>query len=284
MKAADFNYVRPNTLMEALNLISKADEDVAIISGGQSLIPMMNFRLVEPSTLIDISKLPELQKIEHLGATLEIGAGLTYAEIEKSDIVNSKVPLLAHAIEFIAHSAIRNRGTIGGSVALADPAAEIPALLIALNATIFLQSRTGHRLISADEFFLGTYETALEPGEIVFKISIPTINTSYGFYEVTRRHGDYASAGAIITLPEREKTNTQGSRVVLFASTNKPERITSLEGTLNRLGQEAIPTISKAKITDSLINTKLEKDLHNSEQTKFIHSVTALKRALEMIK
>jgi len=179
MKAADFNYVRPNTLTEALNLISKADEDAAIISGGQSLIPMMNFRLVEPSTLIDISKLPELQKIEHLGATLEIGAGLTYAEIEKSDIVNSKVPLLAHAIEFIAHSAIRNRGTIGGSVALADPAAEIPALLIALNATIFLQSRTGHRLISADEFFLGTYETALERGEIVLKISIPSFSFKF---------------------------------------------------------------------------------------------------------
>lgn len=284
MKAADFNYVRPNTLEEALSLVSKADDDIVVMSGGQSLIPMMNFRLVEPSSLIDISKLSELQKIEEQGNTLEIGAGVTYTEIEKSDIINSKIPLLSHVIEFIAHSAIRNRGTIGGSVALADPAAEMPALLIALNATVVLRSQTEDRFIKADEFFIGTYETALKPNEIVVKISLPITEVNYGFYEVTRRHGDYASAGAIITVHKQNNSNTQNSRVVLFASTNKPERIIGLEDILNQIEPGTTPIINKETITDALMNTKLEKDLHNSERTKFIHSVTALKRALEMIK
>jgi CO/xanthine dehydrogenase FAD-binding subunit len=116
------------------------------------------------------------------------------------------------------------------------------------------------------------------------KISLPITEVNYGFYEVTRRHGDYASAGAIITLHKQNNFNTQNSRVVLFASTNKPERIIGLEDILNRIEPGTTPIVNKETITDALMNTKLEKDLHNSERTKFIHSVTALKRALEMIK
>ena len=195
MKAPSFAYAKARSLAEAFDLIERPG--ARVLAGGQSLIPSLNMRLSSPELLVDITGLRELSGIEPRPGGLRIGALTTHAQIERSPIVAQHVPLLAQAAREVAHPAIRNRGTLGGSIALADPAAEYPACLVALKATIVVAGKDGERLVAADDFFKGLFEVDLRPGELVVAAEFPAIlkEERSVFLELARRHGDYAIIG-----------------------------------------------------------------------------------------
>jgi carbon-monoxide dehydrogenase medium subunit len=197
MKAAAFDYVKPKALHEALSLLEEAGEDARLIAGGQTLLATLNMRLSEPSVLIDITDVAELKGISVVGNSLRIGALVTHTEIEDSDLVAKHAPLLKAAAPHIAHRAIRNLGTWGGSLAYGDPAAEWPACSLTLRATMIIHGPAGERRISAKDFFIDLYTTSLEPDEILVATEIPLASKQEVFYfhELARRHGDYAVAG-----------------------------------------------------------------------------------------
>ena len=195
MKAPSFAYAKPRALAEALALAARPA--ARILAGGQSLIPSLNLRLSSPELLVDINGLPELKGIRFDNGVVRIGALATHAEIGKSDVVNEHLPLLAEAVPHIAHPAIRNRGTLGGSLALADPAAEYPACVLALDATIVAEGSKGSRKIRASDFFKGLFETDLEDGELLTAVEFNAQkkDEKSAFLELARRHGDYAIVG-----------------------------------------------------------------------------------------
>ena len=192
MKAPSFAYAKARSLADAFDLIERPG--ARILAGGQSLIASLNMRLSAPELLVDITGVGDLSGIELRPGGLRIGALVTHAQIEKSPLVARHVPLLAHAAREVAHPAIRNRGTLGGSLALADPAAEYPACALALNATIVLAGRRGERRVSAPHFFKALYETDIRAGELVAAAEFPKVDRSV-FLELARRHGDYAIIG-----------------------------------------------------------------------------------------
>jgi aerobic carbon-monoxide dehydrogenase medium subunit len=202
MKSAAFDYAEATSVAHALALMAAHGEGARLIAGGQSLLPAMNLRMAAPDILIDIGGLPELHGITETGGGLRIGAGTRHAEILASPLIAKRCPMLAEAMHFVAHPAIRNRGTLGGNLAHADPASEMPAVMLALDATMIAVSPSGERRIAAEDFFLGIYETALEPGEILVAIEIPVPRPGQqvGFAELARRHGDYALAGLAACL------------------------------------------------------------------------------------
>jgi carbon-monoxide dehydrogenase medium subunit len=195
VKAASFAYAKPRALAEALDLAARPS--AKILAGGQSLIPSLNMRLSSPELLVDINGLDELKGIRLDKDTIRIGALTTHAELERSDVVRKHLPLLAAAVPHIAHPAIRNRGTIGGSLALADPAAEYPACVLALDAAIIATGKKGERKIKAGDFFKGLFETALRPGEILTAVEFKAQkkDEKSAFLELARRQGDYATIG-----------------------------------------------------------------------------------------
>ena len=197
MKAAAFDYVKPKVLQEALSLLQEAGDDARLIAGGQTLLATLNMRLSEPSVLIDITDIAELKGISVVGDCLRIGALVTHTEIEDSELIAKHAPLLKAAAPHIAHRAIRNLGTWGGSLAYGDPAAEWPACSLTLRATMIIQGPAGERRISANDFFIDLYTTSLEPDEILVATEIPLASKDEVFYfhELARRHGDYAVAG-----------------------------------------------------------------------------------------
>jgi carbon-monoxide dehydrogenase medium subunit len=195
VKAASFAYAKPRALEEALALLSRAE--AMALAGGQSLIASLNMRLSSPELLVDITGLEALKGIRLDNGVVRIGALATHAEIERSDLVKKHVPLLAEAVQHVAHPAIRNRGTLGGSLALADPAAEYPACALALDATLVVAGTEGRRQVKAPGFFKGLFETALRPGELIVAVEFPAPlkNQRTAFAELARRHGDYAIVG-----------------------------------------------------------------------------------------
>ncbi|MBU3537840.1 xanthine dehydrogenase family protein subunit M [Polynucleobacter sp. UK-Gri1-W3] len=197
MKSAVFDYVKPKALQEALSLLEQGGDDARLIAGGQTLLATLNMRLSEPSVLIDITDIAELKGIAVVGDSLRIGALVTHTEIEDSELVAIHAPLLKAAAPHIAHRAIRNLGTWGGSLAYGDPAAEWPACSLTLRATMIIHGPAGERRISAQDFFIDLYTTSLEPDEILVATEIPLANKQEVFYfhELARRHGDYAVAG-----------------------------------------------------------------------------------------
>jgi len=197
MKSAAFDYVKPKALKEALSLLEQGGDDARLIAGGQTLLATLNMRLSEPSILIDITELEELKGITVIGDQLRIGALVTHTEIEDSELVAKHAPLLKAAAPHIAHRAIRNLGTWGGSLAYGDPAAEWPACSLTLRATMVIHGPAGERRISANDFFIDLYTTSLEPDEILVATEIPlaTKQEVFYFHELARRHGDYAVAG-----------------------------------------------------------------------------------------
>lgn len=196
MKAPSFAYARPRSLAEVFDLLEAHGDGAKVLAGGQSLLASLNMRLSAPEVLVDITGVPGLAGIGVDGGVLRIGALATHAEIERSTEVATHAPLLGQAVPHIAHVAIRNVGTFGGSVALADPAAEYPACAVALGATLVVAGRKGERRIAAADFFRGLYETALAPGEVVVAGEFP-LRPGYrsAFLELARRHGDYAIVG-----------------------------------------------------------------------------------------
>jgi aerobic carbon-monoxide dehydrogenase medium subunit len=197
MKASAFAYARATSVANALELLAVHGDKARVLSGGQSLIPAMNLRLLAPELIVDIGELAELRAIAVKGETLIIGALTRHADLLKSPDVATHAPLLVAAVAHIAHPAIRNRGTIGGSLAQADPASELPACMLAVGATIVVRGPGGERRIAAEDFFTGIYETKLAPQDLLVAIEIPMARkgSAHFFQEFARRHGDYAIVG-----------------------------------------------------------------------------------------
>jgi aerobic carbon-monoxide dehydrogenase medium subunit len=197
MKASAFSYARATSVGNAIELLVANGERAKVLSGGQSLMPAMNLRLVAPELIVDIGDLTELRVITVKSNTLTIGALTRHVDLLKSSDIAAHAPLLADAVVHVAHPAIRNRGTIGGSLAHADPASELPACMVALNASIIAHGPAGERRIPAKDFFIGIYETALSPQELLVAIELPVAakNSAHFFCEFARRHGDYAIIG-----------------------------------------------------------------------------------------
>lgn len=197
MKAAAFAYARATSVANALELLVQHGEKAKVLSGGQSLIPAMNLRLVSPELIVDIGDIGELRGIGVKGERLVVGALTRHADLLKSSDIVKCAPLLAAAAAHVAHPAIRNRGTIGGSLAQADPASELPACMLALGATIVVWGPGGERRIAAADFFTGIYETKLAPQDLLVAVEVPVARKGSGhfFQEFARRHGDYAIVG-----------------------------------------------------------------------------------------
>jgi len=196
VKPAPFAYAKARSLDDALALLAE-HADARLLAGGQSLIATLNMRLSSPPLLIDINGLDPLKRIAVKNSAIEIGALVRHAQAEGSAEIARHAPLVARALPHVAHPAIRNRGTIGGSIAFADPAAELPACLLALRGEVEITNATGARVVKADDFFKGLFETALGAGDILTKIRLPSARpeSRYGFAELARRHGDYALVG-----------------------------------------------------------------------------------------
>ena len=201
MKAPAFAYARPRRITEVLKLLEKHGDEARLLAGGQTLLATLNMRLSEPALLIDMQSVHELKGLSVIGDCLRIGAMVTHSQIESSTLVARHAPLLTRAAPHIAHRAIRNLGTFGGSIAYGDPAAEWPACLLALDGTVVARSLQGERRIAASDFFTGLYTTALAPNEIIIACEVPLATGAhrFAFDELVRRHGDYAVVGLAAT-------------------------------------------------------------------------------------
>ncbi len=221
MKPAPFEYHRPGTLDEALALLAARGGEAKPLAGGQSLIPAMNFRLARPAALVDLNGVAELAYVRPAegGGDLRIGAMTRQRAVERSAPVQRAAPLLAEAMPCIAHPQIRNRGTVGGSLAHADPAAELPAVMLALDARLEVRGRSGARTIPAAEFFTGFFGTALAPDELLVEIALPPLPARSGtaFVEVARRHGDYALVGVAVLVTLEERGRCRAARIALLS-------------------------------------------------------------------
>lgn len=232
MKPAPFAYKKARSSDEAVALLVE-HADARLLAGGQSLIATLNMRLSAPTLLIDINGIGGLNRIEIRDGALTIGALTRHTQLERSAEIAQHAPLIAKAMPHIAHPAIRNRGTIGGSVAFADPAAELPACLLALNGEVEASGPNGTRTINADGFFIDLYETALRPGEMLTAVRVPaaTAETRTGFAELARRHGDYAIVGLAATARARGR-NLSDVRLAFFGVGNTPVRAGKAEEAL----------------------------------------------------
>ena len=223
MKSPKLTYTRAESVEQALELLSEHRDDANILAGGQSLMPTLNMRLSKPDLLIDINRLDALEGISVEDDMVRIGALTRHTSVLQSPIVAKHLPLIAEAMPHVAHVAVRNRGTFGGSIALADPAAELPACALALNATIVVESVRGQRHVKAGDFFKGLFETEREPDEMLTEIQIPcqSSQTFHAFMELSRRQGDFAIAGVACSAKIGEETVTD-ARLVYFASEDRP--------------------------------------------------------------
>jgi aerobic carbon-monoxide dehydrogenase medium subunit len=223
MKASAFDYARATSVANALELLATHGEGARVLAGGQSLLPAMNLRLVAPELIVDIGELDELRGVAVKGGVLSIGALTRHADLLKSPEIAAHAPLLMDAVAHVAHPAIRNRGTIGGSLAQADPASELPACMLALGTTIIVRGPGGERRIAADEFFAGIYETALTPQELLVAVELPVPpkSSTHYFHEFARRHGDYAIVGLAAQALARERRFSD-LRLGFFAVGDRP--------------------------------------------------------------
>jgi carbon-monoxide dehydrogenase medium subunit len=223
MKASAFSYARATSVVNALELLAIHGDDAKVLAGGQSLMPAMNLRLISPELIVDIGGIAELKGIAVKGDVLTIGALTRHVDLQRSPEIATHAPLLTEAIAHVAHPAIRNKGTIGGSLAHADPASELPACMVALDATIVIRGQSGERRVAAGDFFTGIYETALWADELLVAVELPVAqkNSTHFVCEFARRHGDYAIVGAAA------RAIVQGDRfadlrLVLFAVGDRP--------------------------------------------------------------
>jgi carbon-monoxide dehydrogenase medium subunit/6-hydroxypseudooxynicotine dehydrogenase subunit alpha len=234
MKPPPFEYQRPSTVEEALQMLDEPALEVKPLAGGQSLVPMLNFRLARPDRLVDVNRLGELAYVRRAGGTLRIGALTRQRAIERSPVVAAHFPLLRQAVEWVAHAQIRNRGTVGGSIAHADPAAELPVALVALDAVVHVRSVRGARSLAASELFVTHLTTALEPDELLVEIEIPPVpaRTGTAFTEFARRHGDYGLGGAAVSVTLDGDGRVERAAIALLSAGPVPVRATEAEALL----------------------------------------------------
>ncbi len=282
MKPAPFKYFAPDSLEAALELKAEHGDDAKPLAGGQSLIPAMNFRVAQPTILVDLNRIPELRQIRKNGA-LHIGAMTRQSAAEKDQLVAEHAPLLHEAIPNIAHPQIRNRGTIGGSVAHADPAAELPVVCLALRARMLAQNKSGQRWIEAQEFFAGLFSTALAADELLTAVEFPLVTerTGYAFLEVARRHGDYAMAGLAAVLTLDENGACSAARLVYLNVGDGPLEAAGAAASLvgKQPGEEAF---REAALIASQVDMQPFGNLHASPDYQRHLSAVLTQRALHL--
>jgi len=263
MKPAAFDFVVAESVDAAVAALAAADGEAKILAGGQSLVPMLNFRLLRPAILVDINRIPDLAFIEESPDDIAIGALTRHYRLETSPVIAAHLPVVAEAMRHVAHLAIRNRGTIGGSLSHADPAAELPMLALLLDATLQIASPAGQRVVSARDFFLGPLTVDLAGDEMVTRITLPKLPpaTGWGFAEVARRHGDFALAAAAATLTLREGTIAE-ARIAVTGVDETAKRASKAEALLK--GQRLTPDRIAAAIAAVRAGVNPPTDLHAS--------------------
>jgi aerobic carbon-monoxide dehydrogenase medium subunit len=276
LKPAPFDYFAPTTLDEALTLLTKHGYDAKVLAGGQSLIPTMNFRLAQPAILIDLNTIPELAYIQPSAeGGLRIGAMTRQRAVEKSALIRTRAPLLHATMPYIAHAQIRNRGTIGGSLAHADPAAELPVIAVALNAQLRVRSKLGERWVGAEDFYVALFATDLAPDEILMEIVLPPIvpRTGWSIQEVSRRQGDYAMVGVAATVTLDEQGRCNDARIVLLSVGEGPTQARAAMALLH--GETPSPALIAAAA-----ETCATQDI---DPTADIHASVAFRRHLAKV-
>ena len=282
MKPAAFEYHAPTTVEEALSLLAEHGSDAKPLAGGQSLIPAMNFRLATPAVLVDLNGIPDLSFITSSANGLRLGGMTRHRTLERSPQVAADAPLVTAAMPFVAHAAIRTRGTLGGSLAHADPAAELPAVMLALGARMTVRSIGATREVSADEFFTGLFSTTLEPGELLVGVDIPSRQprTAFAFDEISRRHGDFALAGAAACVSVDADGICTSARVALLSVADKPvlahQAAKALVG-----GRPSTQAIRDGAEASARIDIDPTTDIHASSRYRRRLAAVLVRRVLE---
>jgi 2-furoyl-CoA dehydrogenase FAD binding subunit len=260
VKPRSFQYERPEAIPAALELLSSAADRAKVLAGGQSLVALMNLRLASPEVVVDIGRLDELRYVRDDGSSLNVGALTTQATIEHDPSVATACPLLAEAVRHIGHGAIRNRGTIGGSIAHADPAAELPLVLTTLGGEVSVASTAGSRRIGAAELFQGFLMTAVRPEEIITEVSFPSPDgrSKFGFEEFAQRPGDFALV-AVACQVQRDEDSVAFARVALGGVGSVPVVVDGLDGLGGADDEEVVKTVVEAVSDVSPIS-----DIHGS--------------------
>lgn len=276
MKPSSFEYLCPETLEEALAAVAEHGYDAKLLAGGQSLIPLMNFRLAKPGVLIDLNRIGELQFLRPgEGGGVAIGAMTRQRVLERDLLLAKTVPLIHEAMPYIAHPQIRNRGTLGGSLAHADPASELPALAVATDARFKLKSIDGERWVDAKDFYVGLLTTALGVDEILAEIDVPPMpeGTGWAFMEIARRHGDYAQVGVAALISIDENGSCSGARLVYLSVGDGPIDAQQAAALLkdNGLSEESIAAAADLAATQE------------TDPTGDIHASAAYKRHLTKV-
>jgi len=234
MKPASFEYFAPTTLDAAVQALAAANGEGKVLAGGQSLLPLLNFRMARPTVLVDLNGIKDLSFIELRGHSVAIGALTRHCEIEHSPLIAAKLPVMSAAMRHVAHLAIRNRGTIGGSLSHADPAAELPMMAMFYDASLTVQGPAGRRAIAARDFFVDALTNCLEPEDIVVEIEFPILQyDGWAFEEIARRFGDFALASIAVSI-RRGRSGIEGARVAVMGVADTPLRLAGVE---ERLGE-----------------------------------------------
>jgi carbon-monoxide dehydrogenase medium subunit len=280
MKLPPFEYACPTTVSEAVSLLASRDGDAKALAGGQSLVPMMAFRLASPALLVDLRKLDELRRIKITSEGVALGALVRWRDIEDDARLRIAHPLLVAAIAHVAHYQIRNRGTVGGSIAHADPAAEMPGIAVTCEAEIAVVGTAGARTIRAADFFVGPLTTTLEPDELIVEIRLPVwpARRRFGFQEFARRRGDFAMAGAAVFYDEDAGGKARNAHVGVIGVGDRPLRLSAVETALNGNTVDEL-TIAKAEAAASAA-VEPQDDIHASAAYRRALVGTMVERAL----
>ena len=278
MKPASFEYHDPTTLSEVTALLGGLGEDARVLAGGQSLVPLMNFRLARPAHLVDLNRVAELDFLSVEGGELRIGAMTRQRTLERSGEVAAGWPLLREATGYIGHVQIRNRGTVGGSLAHAFPSAELPVAMVTLDATLVLQGEGGERTVAAEDFVLGTMTTVLEPGELLREVRVPAVAAGSGasFQEVSRRYGDFALAGAAVLVTLDPDGVVTGARLTLTGPA--PIRARAAEAAL--LGERPSEALFLEAARRAVAGIEQDSDMHATAEYRLRACETLARRAL----
>ncbi|MFJ8822093.1 FAD binding domain-containing protein [Streptomyces sp. NPDC102467] len=260
MKPTPFDYSAPHSVTEALVLLADEDREPKVVAGGQSLIPMLNMRLARPGLLVDITRIPGLDRISvDAQGALHIGAAVRQARAAADPAVRDGWPLLAAAIGYIGHPQIRARGTVCGSLVHHDPAAELPTAALALDARFVIAGPSGTRTVAAEDFFVATFQTAVEPDELLTEVVLPPRRSGWAFEELARRHGDFATIGVAVLL-ERTDHAVAAARVVFCGAGSVPVRLPAAEQALT--GTDAGPAALDAARSAALDRLAPSDDVH----------------------
>ncbi len=281
MKPPSFDYAAPRTLGEAVALLEKHRDDAKLLAGGQSLIPLLNMRLARPALLVDLNRVEGLDHIRESNGEISIGAMTRKRSVERSDLVRTRQPLLHAATLLVAHPPIRNRGTVGGSLAHADPAAEYPAVAITLDAELDLLGPSGTRTVQARDFFVTYLTTCLDNAEVIREVRFPALprRTGWAILEIARRQGDFAMVGVAVTLTVGDDGRCTDARIVPFGVGPVPVRITEAEAVLTgERREEHVFSEAAAKVMASL--EEPPSDLHASSEYRRHLAGTLTRRAL----